>query len=49
MLEAFFGHGTARQSLGKQSIAGAGRSNQQDVRLRQFDVVVLGLLTEPLL
>ena len=28
--------------------AGAGRPNQQDVRLRQFDVVVLALVLEPL-
>ena len=38
----------ARQRLRQQRLAGAGRPDQQDVRLRQFDVVVLGLVVEPL-
>jgi hypothetical protein len=31
----------ARQRLGQQRLARAGRADEQDVRLRQFDVVVL--------
>ena len=38
----------ARQRLRQQRLAGAGRADQQDVRLRQLDVVVLGLVVEPL-
>jgi hypothetical protein len=38
----------ARQRLRQQRLAGAGRADQQDVRLRELDVVVLGLVVEPL-
>jgi hypothetical protein len=34
--------------LRQQRLAGAGRTDQQDVRLREFDVVVLGLMVETL-
>ena len=37
-----------RQRLRQQRLARAGRTDQQDVRLREFDVVVLGLVIEPL-
>ena len=37
-----------RQRLRQQRLARAGRTDQQDVRLRKFDVVVLGLVIEPL-
>ena len=37
-----------RQRLRQQRLARAGRADQKDVRLRQFDVVVLGLVVEPL-
>src|SRR5262249_24890549 len=47
------GHGErhvedARQGLRQQRLAGAGWANQQDVRLRELDFVVLGLVLEPL-
>src|SRR5712672_2401750 len=47
------GHGeghveNARQRLGKQRLARTGRADQQDVRLREFDVAVLGLVIEAL-
>src|SRR6202049_5131603 len=47
------GHGkgyveNARQRLGEQRLAGAGRTYQEDVRLGEFDVIVLGLVIEPL-
>ena len=47
------GHGErhvedARQRLRQQRLARAGRPDQQDVRLRELDVVVLGLVVEPL-
>src|SRR5262249_43325193 len=38
----------ARQRLRQQRLAGAGRADQQDVRLRELDVVVLGLMVETL-
>ena len=38
----------AGQRLRQQRLAGAGRADQQDVRLREFDVVVLGLVVQPL-
>ena len=38
----------ARQRLREQRLAAAGRPDEQDVRLRQLDVVVLGLVVEPL-
>ena len=38
----------ARQRLRQQRLARAGRPDQQDVRLRQFDVVMLGLMIEAL-
>src|SRR4029077_9136732 len=38
----------ARQGLRQQSLAGAGRTHQKDVRLRQLDVVVLGAVSEAL-
>src|SRR5229473_3162073 len=38
----------ARQRLRQQRLAGAGRPDQQDIRFRQLDVVVLGLVVEPL-
>ena len=38
----------ARQRLRQQRLARAGRPDQQDVRLRELDVVVLGLVIEPL-
>ena len=38
----------ARQRLGEQRLAAAGRADQQDVRLGQFDVVVLRRVVEPL-
>ena len=38
----------ARQRLRQQRLARAGRPDQQDVRLRELDVVVLGLVVEPL-
>ncbi len=38
----------ARQRLRQQRLARAGRTDQQDVGLRQFDVVVLGLMVQPL-
>src|SRR6266852_5634378 len=37
-----------RQRLRQQRLARTGRTDQQDVRLRQFDVVVLGLVIEAL-
>ncbi|OIQ70245.1 hypothetical protein GALL_481440 [mine drainage metagenome] len=37
-----------RQRLRQQRLARTGRSDQQNVGLRQFDVVVLGLVIEPL-
>src|SRR6185369_9544045 len=37
-----------RQRLRQQRLARTGRTDQQDVRLREFDVVVLGLVIEPL-
>src|SRR5437868_2611959 len=47
------GHGErdvedARERLRQQRLAGAGRADQQDVRLRELDVVVLGLVVETL-
>ncbi|MGY3445232.1 hypothetical protein ACVW17_005233 [Bradyrhizobium sp. USDA 4473] len=47
------GHGKrnvkdARQRLRQQRLARTGRTDQQDVRLRELDVVVLGLMVEPL-
>src|SRR5262245_21360436 len=38
----------ARERLRQQSLARAGRADQQDVRLRELDVVVLGLVLETL-
>src|SRR5258707_323856 len=38
----------AREGLRQQRLAGAGRADQQDVRLRELDVVVLGLVVETL-
>src|SRR6266576_1286460 len=38
----------AREGLRQQRLAGAGRTDQQDVRFRELDVVVLGLVVEPL-
>src|ERR1700684_188965 len=38
----------ARQRLRQQRLARTGRSDQQDVRLRELDIVVLGLMVEPL-
>src|SRR6266516_3833279 len=38
----------ARERLRQQRLAGAGRTDQQDVRLRELDVVVLGLVVETL-
>ncbi len=38
----------ARERLRKQRLAAAGRPDQEDVRLGQLDVVVLGLVVEPL-
>ena len=38
----------AGERLRQQGLAGAGRPDQQDVRLRQLDVVVLGLMVEAL-
>ena len=38
----------AGQRLGEQRLAAAGRADQQDVRLRQLDVVVLGGVVQPL-
>jgi len=38
----------ARQGLGEQRLARAGRADQEDVRLGEFDVIVLGLVIEPL-
>jgi len=38
----------ARQRLHQQRLARAGRTGQQHVGLRQFDVVLLGLVLEPL-
>src|SRR5262249_32274772 len=37
-----------RQRLRQQSLARAGRADQQDVRLRELDVVVFGLVVETL-
>ena len=34
--------------LRQQRLAGAGRADQQDIGFRQFDIVVLGLMVEPL-
>src|SRR5208282_3171624 len=47
------GHGEghvedARQRLRQEGLARPGRPDQQDIRLRQFDVVVLALVIEPL-
>ena len=47
------GHGErhvedAGERLREQRLAGAGRADQQDVRLRELDVVVLGGVVEPL-
>jgi len=36
----------ARQCLREQRLAATGRADQQDVRLRQFDVAVLGGVVE---
>ena len=38
----------SRERLRQQRIARAGRADQQDVRLRELDVVVLGLIVESL-
>jgi hypothetical protein len=38
----------ARQRLREQRLAAAGRADQQDVRLRQLDVVVLGGVVQAL-
>ena len=38
----------ARQRLGQQRLARSGRSDQQDVRLGEFDVAVLGGVIQPL-
>src|SRR6516165_6928137 len=38
----------ASERLRQQGLAGAGRADQQDVRFRKFDIVVLGLVIEPL-
>src|SRR5215471_338566 len=38
----------ARESLCQQRLAGAGRADQQDIRLRELDVIVLGLVVETL-
>ncbi len=38
----------ARQRLRQERLARAGRTDQQDVGLRELDVVVLGLMIEPL-
>src|SRR4249920_865786 len=38
----------ARERLRQQRLARAGRPDQQDVRLRELDVIVLGLMFEPL-
>src|SRR3954454_13210895 len=38
----------ARQRLRQQRLARAGRPDQQDVRLRELDIAVLGLMVEPL-
>src|SRR6266567_8835059 len=38
----------ARERLRQQRLAGAGRADQQDVRLRELDVVVLGLVVQTL-
>jgi hypothetical protein len=37
-----------RQRLGQQRLATTGRTDQQDVRLRDFDVAVLGLVIQAL-
>ena len=47
------GHGEghvedARQRLGQQRLAAAGRADQQDVRLRQFDVASFDAVVQPL-
>src|SRR5262245_7377146 len=47
------GHGerhieNARQRLRQQRLSGAGRTDQQDVGLGEFYVVVLGVMVEPL-
>src|SRR6516225_2555089 len=47
------GHGEGHvedtgEGLRQQRLAGAGRADQQDVRLRELDVVVLGLVVETL-
>ena len=38
----------ARQRLCEQRLAAAGRADQQDVRLGEFDIIMLGLMTEAL-
>src|SRR6516225_8744880 len=38
----------ARESLRQQRLARAGRADQQDVRLRELDIVVFGLVVETL-
>src|SRR6266705_467715 len=38
----------ARERLREQSLARPGRADQQDVGLREFDVVLLGLMVKPL-
>jgi hypothetical protein len=38
----------SRQRLRQQGLAGAGRADQQYVRLRQLDVVVFALVIKPL-
>ena len=38
----------AREGLRQQRLAGAGRADQQDVRLRKLDVVIFGLVIETL-
>ena len=37
----------ARQRLRQQRLARAGRADQQDIRLRQLDIFVVGLMFEP--
>jgi hypothetical protein len=37
-----------RQCLGQQRLTRTGRADQQDVRLRKFDIVLLGLVMEAL-
>ena len=37
-----------RASVGKQRLAGAGRTDQENVGLRKLDVIVLGLVIDSL-